>query len=29
LRSWIEGIGEINSTFRAGKPDESGVPVGS
>jgi len=27
LRSWIEGIGEINSTFRAGKPEESGVPV--
>jgi 2-keto-4-pentenoate hydratase/2-oxohepta-3-ene-1,7-dioic acid hydratase in catechol pathway len=27
LRSWIEGIGEINTTFRAGKPEESGVPV--
>ena len=29
LRSWIEGIGEIHSTFRAGKPEESGVPIGS
>jgi 2-keto-4-pentenoate hydratase/2-oxohepta-3-ene-1,7-dioic acid hydratase in catechol pathway len=27
LRSWIEGIGEINTTFRAGRPEESGVPV--
>jgi 2-keto-4-pentenoate hydratase/2-oxohepta-3-ene-1,7-dioic acid hydratase in catechol pathway len=27
LRSWIEGIGEINTTFRAGKPAESGVPA--
>ena len=29
LRSWIEGIGEIHSTFRAGKPEESGVPIES
>jgi len=29
LRSWIEGIGEIHSTFRAGKPEESGVPIAS
>jgi 2-keto-4-pentenoate hydratase/2-oxohepta-3-ene-1,7-dioic acid hydratase in catechol pathway len=29
LRSWIEGIGEINTTFRPGKPDESGVPIDS
>ena len=29
LRSWIEGIGEINTTFRAGKPAESGVPIDS
>lgn len=29
LRSWIEGIGEIHSTFRAGKPEESGVPIDS
>jgi 2-keto-4-pentenoate hydratase/2-oxohepta-3-ene-1,7-dioic acid hydratase in catechol pathway len=27
LRSWIEGIGDINTTFRAGRPEESGVPV--
>jgi 2-keto-4-pentenoate hydratase/2-oxohepta-3-ene-1,7-dioic acid hydratase in catechol pathway len=29
LRSWIEGIGEIHSTVRAGKPEESGVPIES
>lgn len=27
LRSWIEGIGEVHHTFRAGAPGESGVPV--
>jgi 2-keto-4-pentenoate hydratase/2-oxohepta-3-ene-1,7-dioic acid hydratase in catechol pathway len=27
LSSWIEGIGEIHTTFRAGKPAESGVPI--
>lgn len=29
LRSWIEGVGEIHSTFTAGKPSESGVPIES
>jgi 2-keto-4-pentenoate hydratase/2-oxohepta-3-ene-1,7-dioic acid hydratase in catechol pathway len=29
LRSWIDGIGEIHSTFRSGRPEESGVPVDS
>ena len=27
LRSWIEGIGEITTTFRAGAPEDSGVPI--
>ena len=29
LRSWIEGIGEIHHTFRAGAAGESGVPIAS